>query len=102
LRDIFESNARAGKIIKPEDIKEPELREFMLLVAEDDEDILQLRVDRFKYPAMKEALWGIKEDTDVVWVQGFKRGYRNARELVVQRLVVIEIDPEPVEADEES
>lgn len=92
LRDIYETNARAGKIIDPTQIKEPDLREFMLLVCEDDEDILQLRVDRFKYPAMRDALWAIKEDTDVIWVQGFKRGYRSARELVVNRMVVIELD----------
>ena len=99
LRDIFETNARAGKIIDPNAIKNPELREFMLVVGEDQEDILQLRVDRFRYPVFKDALWGIKEDTDVIWVQGFKRGYRAARELVVVRMVVIELDPEPEEDD---
>lgn len=92
LRDIFETNARAGKVIDPGAIKDPHLREFMLLVAEDEEDILQLRVDRFRYPGMKDALWAIKEDTDVIWVQGFKRGYRSARELVIHRMVVIELD----------
>jgi len=97
LRDIYETNARAGKIIDPNAIKNPELREFMLLVCEDDEDILQIRVDRFRYPGMKEALWAIKEDTDIVWIQGFKRGYRAARELVAVRLVVIELEAEDEE-----
>jgi Zierdtviridae DNA polymerase len=101
LRDIFEVNARQGKTLLETDIRDPHLREFMLLTGEDEEDILQIRIDRFHYPKMREAVWALKEDTDVVWIQGFKRGYRAAREIVAHRLVVIELDEEP-EADEGS
>lgn len=97
LRDIFEVNARQGKVLNEKDIPQPELREFMLMVGEDEHDILQLRIDRFTYPEMKEALWAIKEDVDVVYVQGFKRARRVAREIVVQRLVVIELDEDETE-----
>jgi DNA polymerase III subunit alpha len=92
LRDMFEVNARQGRTLDPNKMRNPELREFMLLIGEDEHDILQLRVDRFHYPKMKEACWGIKEDTDIVYVEGFKRAKRVAREIVVTRLVVIELD----------
>jgi DNA polymerase-3 subunit alpha len=92
LRNIFETNRRRGEELDPNKIKNPELAEFMLLVCEDDLDMMRLRVDRFRYPAFKEALWGLETDTDVIWAEGFKPAYRSARELVVTRLVVIEID----------
>jgi hypothetical protein len=89
---MFEVNARMGKTLDPNKIRDPDLTEFMLLVGEDAHDLLRLRVDRYKYPAMKEALWNIELDSDVVWVEGFKPHYRSAREIVVQRLVVINVD----------
>jgi DNA polymerase-3 subunit alpha len=91
LRNIFEVNARMGKELDPEKVKDSDLAEFMLLICEDDEDMMRLRVDRYKYPSFKEALWGLKLDTDVVWIEGFKPHYRSARELVVRRMAVIDV-----------
>jgi hypothetical protein len=101
LRDLFEVNARMGKEIDPEKIKDPDLSEFMLLVCEDEEDMMRLRIDRYKYPNFKEALWNLELDEDVVWVQGFKPSYRSAREIVVTRLVVIEVGDRRDEAEDE-
>jgi len=92
LRDVFEVNARMGKTVDIAKMRDPELHEFMLLVAADEHDLMRLRVDRYKYPAMKEALWDIELNGDVVWVEGFKPHYRSAREIVVQRMVIINVD----------
>lgn len=94
LRNIFEVNARMGKELDPEKVKDPDLAEFMLLICEDDEDMVRLRVDRYRYPKFKEALWGLDLDTDVVWIEGFKPHYRSAREIVVRRMVVIDVSHE--------
>jgi DNA polymerase III subunit alpha len=91
LRNIFEVNARMGKELDPEKVKDPELAEFMLLICEDDEDMMRLRIDRYRYPKFKEALWGLELDSDVVWIEGFKPHYRSARELVVRRMAVIDV-----------
>lgn len=91
LRNIYEVNARMGKELDPNKVKDPDLAEFMLLICEDDEDMMRLRIDRYKYPVFKEALWGLELDTDVVWIEGFKPHYRSARELVVRRMAVIDV-----------
>jgi hypothetical protein len=80
-----------GKELDPNKVKDPDLAEFMLLICEDDEDMMRLRIDRYKYPVFKEALWGLELDTDVVWIEGFKPHYRSARELVVRRMAVIDV-----------
>ena len=92
LRDLFEVNARMGKSIDVKSIRDPELSEFMLLVCEDDEDLMRLRIDRYRYPAYRQALWDINLDTDVIWAEGFKPHYRSAREIMVRRLVVMDVD----------
>jgi hypothetical protein len=98
---MFEVNARMGKELDPAKLRDPELSEFMLLVCEDEEDMMRLRIDRYKYPHFKEALWNLELDEDVIWAQGFKPSYRSAREIVVTRLVVIEVGDHKAEEDEE-
>ena len=94
LRNLFEVNARMGKTLDPDKVKDPDLSEFMLLVCEDDEDMMRLRIDRYRYPVFKEMLWNIELDTDVIWVEGFKPHYRSARELVVKRMAIIDVSDE--------
>jgi DNA polymerase III subunit alpha len=92
LRDMFETNRRRGEELDPAKVRNPELSEFMLLVCEDEEDMMRLRIDRYKYPAFKDMLWRLNLDTDVVWVEGFKPHYRSAKEIVVRRMVVLDVD----------
>lgn len=94
LRNLFEVNARMGKMLDPGKVKDPDLAEFMLLICEDDEDMVRLRIDRYRYPVFKEMLWNLNLDTDIVYVEGFKPHYRSARELVVRRMVVIDVSNE--------
>lgn len=93
LRDIFESNrARTGVELKPEDVKNPELNEFMMVAGYDGTELVNLRFNRFVYPRFRKVLWEMKLGHDVLWIHGTKPGFRTAREIYVDKLIVI--DPE--------
>jgi hypothetical protein len=67
LRDIFEVNrARTGEELDPSEVKDPHLNEWMLLAGYDGTDLLSLRITRWKYPKMKNILWKIKMNEDVL------------------------------------
>jgi DNA polymerase III subunit alpha len=93
LRDIFEINrARKGTELDPKQVRDPHLHEFMLLMGDDGDELLRLRIDRWRYPRFKSALWGLNLDKDVLWVEGYKPRFRAAREIYVKHLVVIDVD----------
>lgn len=93
LRDIFEVNrARTGEELDPATVRDPDLNEWMLIAGYDGTDLLSLRVTRWKYPKMKNRLWKIKLNEDVLVVRGIKRGWRTAREIQVSDIWVV--DPE--------
>ncbi len=90
LRDIFESNrARTGQELNPDDVDQPELNEFMLMLGYDGFDLVGMRFDRFKYPQFRESIWDIDIDKDLVLVRGVKPGWRDAREIYVHDMWVI-------------
>jgi DNA polymerase-3 subunit alpha len=93
LRDIFETNrARTGVELKPEEIKRPDLNEFLLMEGYDGDEVVNIRFNRFIYPKFREAIWGMKLGRDLVLIQGVKPGWRTARELYVRNMWVL--DPE--------
>jgi DNA polymerase-3 subunit alpha len=93
LRDIFESNrARTGVELKPEEVKNPELNEWVMILGTDGDEQVTLRIDRFKYPKFRSAVWGLKLGHDVILAKGYKPGFRTAREIYVSQLWII--DPE--------
>jgi len=84
LRDIFEVNrARTGEELDPATVRNPELNEWMLMAGYDGTDLLSIRIDRFKYPELKEKLWQIALNEDVILVRGVKPSWRAAREVRV-------------------
>lgn len=91
LRDIYETNrARTGVELKPEEIKSPELNEFLLAEGYDGDEIVNIRFNRFIYPRFRDAIWGLKVGVDLVLIQGVKPGWRTARELYVRNMWVLE------------
>lgn len=93
LRDLFESNfARTGVALDPEDVKDPQLREWVIGVGADEDELVTITWDRWKYPRMKDAIWGIRLDHDVVVVHGVKRGFQARRAIYVNKFWVL--DPE--------
>jgi len=93
LRDIFEVNrARTGEELDPSEVKNPELNEWMLIAGYDGTDLLSLRITRWRYPALKDILWKIRMNEDVLLVRGVKLGWRAAREVRVQDIWVLDPD----------
>jgi DNA polymerase-3 subunit alpha len=75
LRDLFEVNfSRTGVPLDPASVKRPDLREWVLLYGYDGFDTVTLRIDRYRYPRFKNAVWNIKLGKDLVLVRGVKRG----------------------------
>jgi len=91
VRDLFEINrARTGVELKPEEVRDPDLREWMVMVCDDETDQLIVRCDRWKYPRFKAALWKIDLGKDLLLVRGVKPGWA-ARQISIHDLWVLEV-----------
>jgi DNA polymerase III subunit alpha len=89
LRDIFEVNRARGEELDPEQIKNPELNEWVLMAGYDGEEIVSIRVNRYIYPRFKRMVWALKPNDDIVLVRGVKPGFRSAREIQVSKMWVL-------------
>ena len=92
LRDIFEVNRARGEELDPEQIKNPELNEWVLMAGYDGEEIVSIRVNRYIYPRFKRMVWALKPNDDIVLVRGVKPGFRSAREIQVSKMWVLRDD----------
>lgn len=93
LRELFEVNfSRTGVPLDPAEVKDPHLNEWVIMVGEDEDEMLTMTVDRWKYPKFKRAIWDIKPEHDVLVVQGVKRGYQSRRAIYISNFWTI--DPE--------
>lgn len=93
LRDLFESNfARTGEPLDPTTVKYPELREWVIGVGVDEDELVTITWDRYRYPRFKEAIWGIKLEKDILVIRGVKKGFQARRAIYVEKMWVI--DPE--------
>lgn len=99
LRELFEVNfSRTGVPLDPETVKDPHLNEWVIMQGIDEDEVLTITIDRWKYPRFKEAIWGMKLLHDVVLVRGVKRGYQSRRSIYVSDMWVID----PNDTDEEA
>jgi hypothetical protein len=90
LRDLFETNrARKGVELDPSEVRSPELREWVIMGGYDGEEILSLRIDRFRYPRFRSLVWDIKLGEDIIVAKGVKPGNRTARVIDLSKLWVI-------------
>jgi DNA polymerase III subunit alpha len=93
VRDIFEFNqAKKGVALNPDEVKDPHLREFCIMVGDDEQEQMGLRADRWRYPRMRNAIWSIRPGKDLVLVRGIKPGWRPIRHIDIHQMWVI--DPE--------
>jgi DNA polymerase-3 subunit alpha len=92
LRDLFEEyRSREGKDLDPSSIKEPDKKHSMVLYAYDDTDEINVRINRWKFPGLKDTLMKARLDHDLIVVDGYKnRSF--GRKIETNRLWVI--DPE--------
>ena len=93
LRDLFEVNmSRTGVPLNPDNVKNPELREWVIMYGRDDTDHMYISIDRWKYPRFKKRVWSIVPDHDLVLIKGIKRGNQIARRIYVKDMWVISPD----------
>lgn len=99
VRDLFEFNQAKGaeidlekKTLNGKPIKDPHLREWCVMVGDDESDQIGLRCDRWNYPKWRDLIWKIRLDKDLVLVRGSKPGWMPTRQITIKDLWVI--DPE--------
>jgi DNA polymerase-3 subunit alpha len=93
VRDIFETNrAKTGEELDPKSVRNPELNEWALLTCEDEDDQLLLKIDRWKYPQFKNAIFDFRMGHDLLLVEGIRPRYVTARQILAKRLWVISTD----------
>lgn len=91
VRDMFEFNrAKTGIELKPEEVKDPHLNEWCVMVGDDESDQMGLRVDRYKYPLFRDRIWKMTPGKDLVLVKGVKPGWMPTRQITVWDMWVIE------------
>ena len=91
LRDLFEVNfSRTGVPLDPKEVRDPQLREWVLLHGTDGDDILTITIDRWKYPSFKDAVWNIRLGHDLVLIRGLKKGFLPHKQVYVSDMVVFE------------
>lgn len=95
LRDLFESNfARTGEQLDPATVRNPDLREWVIGVGADEDELVTITWDRWKYPRFKEAIWGVKLEKDVLVIRGVKKGFQARRAIYVDQMWVLSTDDE--------
>lgn len=89
LKELFELHfSRSGTELDPSTVKDPHLNEWVVLWGDDGTEVLTMTVNRWRYPAMREQIWGIKP-TDMVVVKGFKPSYQSRRMVQVTEMWVL-------------
>lgn len=92
IRDIFEQNrARKGEELSRDEVKDPHLNEWAMLVCEDESDQLLLKIDRWKYPQFKHLIFDFKMKRDLLLVEGVRPRYVSARQIKVKKLWRIQV-----------
>lgn len=94
VRDLFEVNSSKGEQLKPEEVKDPHLREWVIMYVEDHTDQMSVKINRWRYPSFKKMVFSIDLDHDLVLVRGVKKGYTNRRSIDVIEMWVISPDDE--------
>jgi DNA polymerase-3 subunit alpha len=93
VRDLFEWNrAKTGVELKPEEVRDPHLNEWCVMVGDDESDQMGLRIDRWKYPKYRKDIWAMRPGIDLMLVRGVKPGWMPTRQITIGDLWVI--DPE--------
>jgi DNA polymerase-3 subunit alpha len=101
-RDLFEFNQAKGAELDMSDpqlptlngkpIKDPHLDKWVVMVGDDETDQLGSRVDRWRYPRLRDQVWRIRPGKHVVVMRGVKPGWMPTRQITVSDIWII--DPE--------
>lgn len=92
IQDIFELSRARGRDLDPERVKDPHLTEQASMTGTDVTERVVLKVDRWRYPGMREMIFGIVPGKDLLLVEGMRPGYASSQQLNVKRMWVIDPD----------
>lgn len=93
LRDLFELHySRTGETLDPKDVRDPGLKDWVVMLGQDGDELLSITVDRWRYSKFKRAVWGLHLNKDLVLVRGIKKGNQSRRAIYVSNLWVIDPD----------
>lgn len=90
IQDIFELSRARGRDLDPATVTDPHLSEQASMTGDDTTERVVLKVDRYKYPGMRQAIFGIVPGKDLLLVEGMRPVYASSQQLNVKRLWVIE------------
>lgn len=89
LKELFEVHySRTGEELQRDEVKDPDLNEWVVMWGDDGTDVLTITVDRWRYPKLREALWAAKLDKDVVLIRGVKKGFQSRRAIYADQIWV--------------
>ena len=73
-------------------IKDPHLDKWVVMVGHDESDQIGLRIDRWRYPRLREKIWLVRPGKDLILVRGVKPGWMPTRQITINEFWII--DPE--------
>lgn len=90
LKDLFESHySKTGEHLDPETQKDPHLKEWVVMLGEDETEPIVVTVNRWMYRRFKDTIWSIEQGKDLVLVRGVKYGFQARRAIYVHDMWVL-------------
>ena len=71
-------------------IQDPHLDKWLVMVGDDETDQIGLRIDRWRYPKFRSAIWKMHPGKDLILVRGVKPGWMPTRQITIHQMWVIE------------
>jgi DNA polymerase-3 subunit alpha len=89
-RSIYEINpATQRATATPETARDPELFEWMIMRVVDGTETCSMAINRYQYPHVKDLIWSINLNEDMVLFKGVRRAKLGFRYVNVDRMWVI-------------
>lgn len=92
VQDIFELSRARGRDLDPAGVQDAHLTEQASMTCTDVNDRVVVKVDRWRYPRMREMIFGCKPGEDLLLVQGLRPAYASSQQLNVRQMWVIQPD----------
>jgi len=64
------------------------------MTGEDETGILNITIDRWRYPTLKRKVWDVDLDNDIVLFRGHKKGFQARRAIYVTEMWILETGDE--------
>lgn len=95
LKELFELHfSRTGEVLDRDEVKDPELNEWLVCWGDDGTDVITIRIDRWAYPRLRQGAWSVKLNEDLVLIKGRKKAFESRRAIYVDDIWVLGEDDE--------